>query len=347
MKKALFNLLLTVLLLIVTIGLAEVALRIVGTYYTPQEIWEDVFVDSYSSQINSWYHVRMPNDTQTIITNEFEYTVTTNSEGIIDKEQPITKAENEYRILTLGDSFTEGFGVPQFESWPHHLQQLLNEDSNYSNITVIQGGVAGSDPFCSYVLLRDKLLKYQPDLVIQATNHSDLGDAIVFGGLNRFLPDTTVAPVNRPLLGEAYKKAHVVRWLFNTILSSNYTWLYLSNQQHRAAEEKITVEYGNLYQQYQLLANKHNFKLVVLIHPIPQEADSMEYHVPVKQLINKIEENDIAIIYAIDYFNKQIEKGKAHQYYWPEDGHHNKKGYQLIAGAVMEWFNDYNNKLDK
>jgi len=69
------------------------------------------------------------------------------------------------KILTVGDSHTYGAGLPDDESYPAHLQQLLDEDAP-GEFSVINLGVPGM----STTQVRNRLPRYvtdyQPDIVI-------------------------------------------------------------------------------------------------------------------------------------------------------------------------------------
>ena len=49
----------------------------------------------------------------------------------------------ELKILALGDSLTEGYGVEKEEAYPHLLEEALRE-KGFSGIQVINAGISGS-----------------------------------------------------------------------------------------------------------------------------------------------------------------------------------------------------------
>ena len=54
---------------------------------------------------------------------EFEYQFRTNSLGFRDKERPLKKPKNNYRIFVTGDSFTEGNGVDEESRFTNLLEK--------------------------------------------------------------------------------------------------------------------------------------------------------------------------------------------------------------------------------
>jgi hypothetical protein len=105
----------------------------------------------------------------------------TNSLGMRGEELT-QKKTNEYRILILGDSFTEAFQVSDHKIYPYLLERKLGDrlirnrnksDNKYSEITAINAGRAGSSP-ATYIALGDfyKTLT-KPDFVIVQVNELD------------------------------------------------------------------------------------------------------------------------------------------------------------------------------
>ncbi|MBN1823987.1 MAG: SGNH/GDSL hydrolase family protein [Endomicrobiales bacterium] len=83
-----------------------------------------------------------------------------NSRGLVDKEYPLEKGKNTYRIVVLGDSVTE-------QGWyAKHLEKLLNESGLPKRFEVWNCGVGGYSVMQYYYLLRDKALAFHPDMVM-------------------------------------------------------------------------------------------------------------------------------------------------------------------------------------
>lgn len=78
-----------------------------------------------------------------------------------------------YRILCLGDSFTQGIGAGKHEDYPYQLQELLNDLNLPKKFIVINKGQAGQN---SSELLADldyNLNIYNPNLVVLLTGMND------------------------------------------------------------------------------------------------------------------------------------------------------------------------------
>lgn len=99
--------------------------RLLGIYFT---------VIGYTKGIT-------PNTTVTYDTNEFTAVAHISSQGVRNQIVSIPKPPNTYRILTLGDSFTFGWGVNDIETWPKLLEKNLKILGK--RVEVINAGVPG------------------------------------------------------------------------------------------------------------------------------------------------------------------------------------------------------------
>ena len=93
-------------------------------------------------------------------------TVKINSDGFRDKEYSIEKLNNTFRIIVLGDSITFGWGVENNETFSEILEDKLNSLNNGINYEVLNFGVHGYNTLQEVELLKEKGLKYKPDMVI-------------------------------------------------------------------------------------------------------------------------------------------------------------------------------------
>ena len=94
------------------------------------------------------------------------YLFKTNSYGLRDKDYVLAKPKSTFRILCLGDSITEGAGVNNDETFPKVLEKDLNAIPGRSSVEVLNGGVLDYGTEQEYLFLKEKGLKYNPDMVI-------------------------------------------------------------------------------------------------------------------------------------------------------------------------------------
>ena len=111
-------------------------------------------------ELKSNYH-------QEYISPEFKIIIKTNGDGLRDIEHAVNKSENVYRIIALGDSFTFGWGINQEDAWWKILENMLNNEDKERKYEIINLGVWMYTFDQQLLRLKDKGLKYKPDLVIQ------------------------------------------------------------------------------------------------------------------------------------------------------------------------------------
>lgn len=101
----------------------------------------------------------------------------TNSDGLIGgTDYVINKPERVFRIVAIGDSFTEGPFVKAEFTYPKLLEKMLNATSSCPGIDryeVLNLGVGGYDIEYAAHRLETKGLKYEPNLVLWLLKDDD------------------------------------------------------------------------------------------------------------------------------------------------------------------------------
>ena len=130
----------------------------------------------------NFHHVMIPNTTCRFKAEEWDTTYKINGLGLRDEE--ISPQKNRFRILLLGDSFAQGYGVAQEETFGEVLE------SQGANLEVINSGVFGYSPLIEYLYLKKRGLAFKPDLVILEFSLTDFfEDRLRFGELKLSYPD--------------------------------------------------------------------------------------------------------------------------------------------------------------
>ena len=94
---------------------------------------------------------------------------TFNSQGLPDRELSLSKPANTYRIAVIGDSFTEALQVDRTQNFCSLLEKKLNQESGGAQrFEVINGGCSAYNLGQMYYRLKNKVMPYQPDLVLVA-----------------------------------------------------------------------------------------------------------------------------------------------------------------------------------
>jgi hypothetical protein len=110
---------------------------------------------------------KVPNKRGKHVACEYETFESINSKGIRGPEYSYEKQANEYRILVLGDSFTEGYTVEFHELFSENLKSKLNTtQKKYYEVDVINAGTGGYSTDQELLFFQHEGRKYNPDLTI-------------------------------------------------------------------------------------------------------------------------------------------------------------------------------------
>lgn len=88
------------------------------------------------------------------------------SQGLREDRLYGPKAPDEIRVLLLGDSFTEGYGVLVDEMISRRIEARIGDSIPGKRVVVINGGVAGYAPWQSRMFLEEVCLAFEPDIVL-------------------------------------------------------------------------------------------------------------------------------------------------------------------------------------
>src|SRR3989338_4161204 len=140
-------------------------------------------VSSYRVKDAVFHHGFIPGSRGVSRSSEFEVGYSINSLGFRDGEHPVGKVNGTFRILVLGDSYTEGYGVEAAQRFSGLLEAMLNNGSG-RRYEVVNMGVASYSPILEYLVLRDKGLALEPDLVILNYDWRDASNDYSYGLLS-------------------------------------------------------------------------------------------------------------------------------------------------------------------
>src|SRR5262249_10117482 len=112
--------------------------------------------------------ILVPNQRTRWVRADYDQTVITNRQGFHDREHPIAKAANVYRIIVVGDYFIESLSAPIEWGFTQQLEELLQREVTDRRVEVINLGVGGIGPAQYLRILEAKGMAYRPDLVIMS-----------------------------------------------------------------------------------------------------------------------------------------------------------------------------------
>ncbi len=98
-----------------------------------------------------------------------------NAQGFRGPQVSPAKPPGTFRIACLGDSHTFGTGVGELETWPAQLQALCEGAGAAGRpVEVMNWGVSAYDTTREVILLRARVLEFDPDLVILQYHVNDV-----------------------------------------------------------------------------------------------------------------------------------------------------------------------------
>ena len=149
--------------LLLALGMAEAALRILGPRLPALGSLTSIATFQTYHPVYGFFH--RPGAAGWIHTPEFTSYVEINSRGLREREIELTKPPGTQRILVLGDSFVEGAQVPQAHTLSRQLEEELGAGSG-GPVQAINAGNAGFGTTQELLFLEHDGRAYGPDLVV-------------------------------------------------------------------------------------------------------------------------------------------------------------------------------------
>jgi lysophospholipase L1-like esterase len=288
---------------------------------------------------NKWdYKACDSNQRHIIKKNEFNFGYNCNNQGYRGNDFEKEKKEGEFRIMCLGDSWTEGVGSSEGNSWPEQLNNKLSSNFNFINL-----GKAGSDPLFSINSFKRDFIDYNPDLIILSINNSDIYDLAVRGGVERFRDNDKVFFKTGPWWEIIYSFSHIFRKFIYVL---GYDRSFNKNDEiYFISSEILAQEIKEFYQYCQ----SKGIDLVLVLVPDQYEMENITlvendqatyyYNIYLLKMLEKLIQYNLNIpFFSLQecYVNKGMTPENANYFYWEFDYHHNDEGYKLYAECIYE-----------
>lgn len=307
----------------------EVALRASGAYSTYSERNFGTYKELYGRSQEGWLRVWEPSKPYRYASSEFLYVYDVNADGVRDVEHALAPEPGRARVVVLGDSYAEGVGADRHEAWPARMGELLEHSG--TPVEVFNAGVAGSDPCFEVQLLRQRFLRYRPDLVVVALNQSDLDDVTWWGGMERFHDDGTTRGRPRPRGLGAYRHSHLARWFLHTVAGLDRRTFTYDLPARVAWDAQLAI-----VESLQVLADlgeRHGFDLLVLVHPVPRMLDRQQLGF-FQAFFDTLHERGIEVRDLSQPLIDALAGMRYEEFAWPVDSHFNARGYAVMAELV-------------
>ena len=303
------------------------------------EMWKYAKQIKRRSPIPRMGHEHIPNREEVLMGVD----VKINSQGLRDYEYPISKAENTFRALVLGDSMTLGWGAPFEQTYPKVLERMLNENHPavearqvpddrpghgvpYQRYEVINAGVGNYNSVQEVAYFKARGIQYNPDMVL----------------LGFYLNDAEEVP--KPSTGFLREHSY-----FYVLLSSGWDALLRAVGRRKGYEDYYLELYSDTNKGWKAcqaaleelirLCQEKQIELRIIIIPELHSPNEAYAFGKVHALISHIgNQHHIPVIDLLPAF-----KGVHPPSLWvsPGDPHPSAKAHEIIAKALYdtEWGN--------
>jgi len=270
-----------------------------------------------------------------------------NSDGFKDKEFILRKNKDAIRIVMLGDSITNGMGVPLGETFSDQLEDLLNEKSKHHNNSrpryeVMNFGVGGYNIVSEIEVLKVYALRYGPDIVVLNYFFND-NDEYSFN-YRFFMNKNGVSPLEKNLIYNYYLsstqfrlnrllfRSHLYLFCWIRIKSLFKKWEDIKPRDYTTYKEDIVFE---KIKEFKELGERYHFKVLIAMHPVldyDKARPDNNYELTEKIACSLgIPNIDLRVFYQRESADPRVflqnEKDKVHP---------NVKGHRFIARVLCE-----------
>ncbi len=255
----------------------------------------------------------------------------TNSLGFRDREYSLSKPKDVFRIVGIGDSICYGENVEFDKRFLKLIEKWLNKSSRSKNnkYEVINCAVPGYNLTQYYLDLKEKALKYNPDLVICSLWIDDLQPPYIPSFINRSI----IKRIHHYLIDHSY----LWRFLFYKLFAER---LYSSNLM------KINLETNlNSLDKMIKLAKNNDIKILFILQStLLPDYDGDDFYGEIKSILNQ---KDIPWIemhpFYLKYLGKRDLGALANA---PGGSHPNIEGNKVIARILFEYLMNSNLLID-
>ena len=244
-KRFLTNAILTIFALAVAFSFGEIMVRLL--YKSRIDLFPRYHTDYHYGR----YTIRgiRPNATYWTTSVDGSWKFVTNSKGFRNtKEFTYAKPPNALRVLSLGDSHTQGYEVRQEHTYSAVLERFLNFRGKEAE--VINAGVSGFGTAEEVAFLENEGIRYSPDVVVLGFFANDFDDNVKAGlfGLdagNR-LTEEKYEHIPGVQIQNAIYSIPATQWLsensyFYSLLF-NTVWIYFKGRLSEFSANQVVVK---------------------------------------------------------------------------------------------------------
>lgn len=270
-----------------------------------------------------------PESEYTYCSVDFKFKHKFNEYGLRERRNIDNLIKGKTRVLTLGDSFTEGVGTNQDSTWQRFLENKLNSRF-FDQFIVINAGISGSDPCDEFELFCDFKDKFKPDYVILSIGSNDILDLIQRN--KRGLRDKSTH-FRQPLGYYFYSWSYLFRVFSSWIYDYPEFFMNKNELQSKSHESAKIIKEMLLF--ISEIGIENSFKTIVVFYPVKAEVLTGKYNsAELQGIIDDLQNNsDIQIVDLLSFYKQSDQSSTISKefLYWPHDAHMTALGYGMWA----------------
>jgi lysophospholipase L1-like esterase len=329
-KEFLLGALVVIAVLVVTAVFLEVGLRILGYGGAPESIIGNMKI--VDDPVLDWRYIPDSRFQQGKIINQY------NSMGFRGENHSIEKPSGVVRIVVIGDSVTEGYGVEWREVFASNVQANLG-----AGYDVVSLGMGGLNTPQEVHVLEEVGVRYAPDYVVVnfILNDCDFFSSAKAGAKHAEDNQSKIALLGlriNPSVKRALKSSALLYLVNERIVDlwgrikgedrHDYFGELWGNQANRA---KVTMAFEKL----RLLSRDHGFKVIVLVWPLVIDYSDYKFRAIHQWIIEQAGANQFVGIDLLPVFATQ--PFRALQVTSEDYVHPNAMGHSLAAAEFVRW----------
>jgi len=249
-----------------------------------------------------------------------------NSDGFRDYEYPTEKSKDTFRIAIIGDSITWG-DTELPDTYPKILEKELRILYRGKKIEVLNFGIRGISSNHHLSLLKERVLRYAPDLVILGYCLNDIKFPPIYDkpAVMWFLQNSDVADFIAIRAGAA-----IQAWQYRT---KGWDAYYVEQLKLYEDRQRILRLKMNLREMITILGNR-SIGFAVVIFPFKQQLIENAPLKPQEALAIIGQEEGIPIIDPLS----ELKKYKPHELYLQNEFvHFSPQGNKVVAMSILNF----------
>jgi len=209
---------------------------------------------------------------------------------------------------------------------------LFFTERKHGDITTINAGISGSDIIYQWVLLKEKLVELNPDLLIFEINTSDIIDVIVRGGMERYIGDSIVTFKDPPFFEPFYAASFIFRHVLHDVF--DYGFLLVPADEMEGEQLKAIDLINRVLLEIKGYTDQRGIKFLLVLNPWEVDITNKAYSIRNFSEITK-GIKDISLDLLQYYLStNSINEENSFEYYWEIDLHYKPKGYWQMGETI-------------